>query len=167
MAEQHPDARRHAIGLITDFGKSVGIDEMAFDKDGRCDLSFDDQHMAIVYDDQAGYLCLEASVLEIPSSPSSDFFSWILEDNFTSFSNGIGCLGLHREAGIIFWLDRRPAADLSRDQFENWLGKSIERAEFWARQLRERANSTSPQENEVERTTQENKPADHEVLFRA
>jgi len=141
MSSEARQATDRAYQLISDFGKQIGIASITFDDDGRCDLAFDGQRMTIGIDKTMGHMYLESPILEIPSAPSKNFYGWVLEANFTSFSNGIGCLALDREYGNIVWLDRRPVKDMTHAQFDNWLSASIERAEFWAKKLPEQANS--------------------------
>ena len=141
MSEGTADAKRQADALISGLGNTVGIPDVVFDADNRCCFTFDDHPVVINYDEDAGWLCLESPVLEVPSSPSAEFYPWVLEDNLTSFFNGIGCLAMDRTLGSILWLDRRPIKDMGQLDFENWLAKSIERAEFWAAHLRGRVNS--------------------------
>lgn len=143
MNENHDDARRQANRLIEALGKTVGLEQMAFDENGRCDLSFDTQNLTIGYDEMAGQIYLEAPVMDMPTSPAKDFYSWVLADNFTSFTNGIGCLALDSEEEEIVWLDRRPAKDMDQKHFEDWLSASVERAEYWVRQLNERVNAAT------------------------
>lgn len=138
------EMRRLADELIAGFGRVVGIEEVAFDDQGRCDLSFDDQPMAICVDATMGHLHLEAPILEIPVSPSKDFYQRLLSDNLISFSNGVGCLAVSQEDNWVLWLDRTPIKDLSQSAFEDWLAKGIERAEFWSKEIQGWVNSAAP-----------------------
>lgn len=141
MSEDNSDAQRNADELVIGLGKLVGIEGMALSAQGRCDLVFDDQPLSICYYAETGFLSLEAPVMEIPSSPSDRFYSWVLEANLASFVYGHGCLALAPQGGHIMWLDRMSAKGLEQSEFQDWLHRSIERAEFWARELPERSNS--------------------------
>lgn len=137
------EMRRLADELISGFGRVVGIEEIAFGAAGRCDLAFDEQLMAICVDASMGHLHLESPVLELPVSPSQDFYLRVLSDNLVSFSNGVGCLAVSREERQVLWLDRTPIKGLSQSAFEDWLAKGIERAEFWANEMKGWVNSVS------------------------
>ncbi|EHS50837.1 Tir chaperone family protein [Rhizobium sp. PDO1-076] len=141
MSDNLDDARRHASRLLEDFGATAGIEDIAFNQAGRCDLAFDDQPMTISFDEDTGDMCIESPVLDIPPSPAWDFYGWVLEDNFLSFVNGAGCLAIDRSRGKIVWLDRRPVSGLSKSIFDRWLSLSIERVEYWVKNLVDRANS--------------------------
>lgn len=154
-------ARRQAETLISGLSKTVGIEEICFDDDWECYLAFDDHPVIIGFDEEAGYMTLQSPVMDVPLSPSSEFYSWVLEDNYISFANGIGCLALDRNAEKIVWLDRRPAKDLDQIAFEEWLSKSVDRAEYWVRQLYERVNSA-----ELATNSQEENVAPSDVVFR-
>jgi hypothetical protein len=161
MSEDNRDARALADQLIAGLAKTVGIPEMSLGERGRCDLSFDDQRVAIVYEATTEHMCLEAPVMEIPSSPADEFYPWMLEANFASFVAGAGCLALDLQAGQIYWLNRRPVKGLERADFDNWLTSGIETAELWARALRERVNSAS-----VAKPLPQETWSDAEVVFR-
>ena len=141
MSNEKFDQQKRAEHLIAGLGETVGLDSVALDENGQCYLSFDDLPVLIGYDKDAGWIYLECKVLDVPTSPARDFYGWVLEDNYRSFSNGIGCLALDRELNGIVWLDRRPVGHMDQRQFETWLAESLDRAEFWSRELSTRANS--------------------------
>lgn len=161
MSDTNPEAQLLANQLLADFGKTVGIEEMAFDEDGRCDLAFDELPLAISFDPATGCLCLQVALMEIPSAPAKEFFSWVLADNFSSYANGLGCLALDREAEMIVWLDRGQVKGMTYPAFEDWLSTSVDRAEFWVRHLAERSNSP-----ELAETSESESWAGSDVVFR-
>lgn len=135
------EAQNHAIQLIEGLATTTGLGDVALDEIGCCSLMIDDQEITIGFDDMNLALFLEAPVMMVPASPSQDFYAWVLEDNFTSYSNGVGCLALDRDENRIVWLDRRTLRELDQKSFEEWLLRGVECAEFWVRQLHQRVNS--------------------------
>ena len=143
MNRDNGQLRVQAERLIADFAKTVGIDDMAFDEEDQCNLAFDDQPLAIGFDEETGYLSLGGPLMEIPSSPSAGFYAWGLESNFATFTSGLGCLALDTESGSIVWLDRRPLEGMVQATFEDWLSSGLDRMEFLKRQLPEMSNSAA------------------------
>lgn len=162
MNEEIQEAARAASTLIEDFGKSIGIEDVAFDEENRCDFIFDEMPLSIFFDTYSGQMSLETPVLEIPSSPHKDFYAGVLEDNFDSFANGLGCLALFRKTGQVVWMDRRTITDMDQAAFQSWLNRSLDRAEYWAKELAVRANSAGPSSEPAEPAA-----ANDEMVFRA
>ena len=72
-------------------------------------------------------LFLEAPIMIVPASPSQDFYTSVLESNFTSYSSGVGCLALDRDENRIVWLDRRTLQELDQKSFEEWLLRRLKK----------------------------------------
>lgn len=122
--------------LLSDFGRAVGIDELAFDENRCVRLTFDEQEIVIEHvEDQAEFL-LHANIGELPPVADAGLYEKLLMANHTAAAGGLGTIGINRATRQIVYLDRVTLRALTQQQFQDTLAKVVDRVEFWCKALK-------------------------------
>lgn len=122
--------------LLSDFGRIVGIDGLAFDEFGYVSLSFDDTVLSIEHMEDRGELVIHGNVGEIPPVADGELFGKLLDANHAAAAAGLGTIGFNRSAGQIVYLDRVTLRGMTQQQFQDVLRAAVDRIEFWRKALK-------------------------------
>lgn len=122
--------------LLADFGRSVGIENLAFDDNSCVNLSFDDTVLWIEHIEERSELLVHSNVGDIPPVADGEMFGRLLDANHAAAVGGLGTIGFNRLNGQIVYLDRTSLRGLTQQQFQDFLRAAIERIEFWRKALK-------------------------------
>ena len=76
------DRKDQVDGLITGFGKLIGIPELALDEENGCTLGFDDQVISFRFHDEKDVLVLFSELGKVPKDNAEPLYRELLEANF-------------------------------------------------------------------------------------
>lgn len=121
--------------LISQFGRQLGIEELALDDNGFCALEFDraiplqlqihpDQERLIVF----------AEVGFLPEEPAIETTLNLLRANYFWQGTGGGTLSIGEEGAVVLLREVR-VEGITYAAFEKLLGTFLDVAEFWQKQL--------------------------------
>lgn len=125
--------------LLADFGRYIGIENLAADEGGECILSFDDVFLRFSHRADQNELLVAAAVMDAPAHPSADFFASILELNATLAMHGEGSIGLEPGDDSILWFTARPMTEMAQQAFQDLVHRTVDCAEACLK-----ANALSP-----------------------
>jgi len=127
----------HLQLVLSDFGKAVGIEELALDENGYCCLKFDDTVVNVEASAESGQLFLYTNLGEIPPEKREAFYEMLLEANFFYKLTAGGVIGIDKDANIVSLAYQTPCAGLESRRFEKMLENFISVAETWSQKLKE------------------------------
>ncbi|MFH0789735.1 MAG: type III secretion system chaperone [Pseudomonadota bacterium] len=123
--------------LLNDFGKSIGINELAFNENGYCCLMFDQVVVNIELIENSERFFLYTHLGEIPLEKREEFYSLLLEADFFNKETADGTLGIDRESNIVALTYQRPYTGLDQEKFEKILENYVNAAEHWTKKIQE------------------------------
>ncbi len=121
--------------LIHDFGKNIGIPDLALDEHHYCCLQFDGVVVNLEYEPDKDELFLYTHLGRIPQDPSLALYERLLEANFFFRQTGGGVLGIDKATGIIALAWRLPASPLTLPALEKLMETFVNTAEYWTEQV--------------------------------
>jgi hypothetical protein len=122
-----PDAR----ALLSDFGRKLGIPDVAFDATGACRLGFDDIILDIEWQQVTGELVVRSVIGELPDYQDSEFLARLLEVNLGGALSGAGSVGIDRNARQIVYTDHTPLRGMTEESFERFIQVVVDLVEAW------------------------------------
>src|SRR5262245_8760184 len=99
-------------GLLADFGRSIGLAELAPDADGYCALSFDDLPVHLQYEPDDDEVLAFTRLGRIQDPHHAGLLERLMEANLFWAGTGGATLGLQPEDASVFLMQRRPLAVL-------------------------------------------------------
>lgn len=117
------------VDILSEFGKKIGIPDVAFDKDGYCCLGFDDVVLNIEHNEELRHLLVFSEVASLPAQPQESLLLRLLELNYASLVMGTGAIGVDEHARTIMFVERIPLRGLDAEAFETAMRSIIDRVE--------------------------------------
>jgi hypothetical protein len=74
--------------LLKEFGRHIGLEQLALDDDGQCTLAFDEDIVLTFVADPDGGLNAVSFVGELPASGAEQFVKSVLQENFLPSNHG-------------------------------------------------------------------------------
>lgn len=123
------------IAALADFGRMIGIPDLAFDASGYCCLLIDAITLNLEFDPPTGRLLFYAHMGLVPEDGDAAFHAMLLEaDYFCRGTNG-ATLGIDLATRGIVLFDDHPADDFDGPALEERIGRFIDIAEHWKRRI--------------------------------
>lgn len=115
--------------ILTNFGKSIGIADIAFDQDGHCCLGFDDLVVDIAISEDNEHLIISSKIATVPVDAPVSVLTGYLSLNYIALSMGIGAIGLDITKRIVRYVDRISMHDLDDEAFLGEMTRFVNRTE--------------------------------------
>lgn len=117
--------------LLSEFGRKLGIPDVAFDGAGNCRLGFDDIILDIEWQSEAGELVVQSDIGELPSTRDAEFFMRLLELNLGSGLTTAGSIGINRNISRLVYTDHTPLRGMTIETLEQFIQVSVNLVEAW------------------------------------
>ncbi|MBC05433.1 type III secretion system chaperone [Thalassospira sp.] len=142
-------AQTKAERLISDFGKSIGIESLAFDEFGCCMLAFDDDIIINIAQEKANQRILFFAYVGSVVAAVTPYRT-LLKANFYWRATGGATLSLDQDDGAICLTKPFGEEDLTPQELTAELEKFISTVEKWRDWSKEGQDSqeTAPQDKE-------------------
>jgi Tir chaperone protein (CesT) family len=124
--------------ILADFGRKLGLDEIAFDEDGNCKLDFDDVVLDIEHQRRTESLTVRSTVCEIPATVPDDYFAKIAELSLAGSMFGSAYLGVDPVAKNVVLIDHIAVRELDPAAFEKFMTAAVDLVEVWRELLTSR-----------------------------
>jgi hypothetical protein len=122
-----PDPRT----LIAEFGRKLGIPDVAFDGEGNCRLGFDDVILDITWQKETRELIVESVIGELPSHRDGEFYARLLELNLGAALSAAGSIGIDRGVNRLAYTDHTPLRGMTIESFERFIKVTVDLVEAW------------------------------------
>lgn len=106
----------HLDVVLGDFGRLLGIDDLAFERD-ECELIIGDDHIDLTADRTRGALVATAVVGAVPEGDRSDALAYLLGVNCAPDLDG-AALGLAEDSDLVVLVSRVRAAKLDAAELQ-------------------------------------------------
>lgn len=120
-----------ARALLPEFGRTVGVPELAFDANGFSMIGFGDVEVMLHLQSVAQEYLVTSPIGPLPSQPRAEFFARLLEINLARVLIRSGTLGIDRTASCIMYADRWPFAGMSLAAFERRMNDLVGSVRGW------------------------------------
>ncbi len=121
--------------LLSDFGRSIGIPNLAFDEHHYCCLLLDDLVINMEHDPARDDLFLYAHLGHLPSEPSMELYETLLEANFFFRQTAGGVLGIDKATGILTLARRQASSTLTLTSLEKLVENFANTTEYWTKRV--------------------------------
>ena len=132
-----PMNRQELSQTLTEFGKTCGLPELAFDDAGYCCLSFDDVTVNLETDANGERLLLYAGLGQIGPDTEPDLLASLLDANFFLRGTGGGTLGVDRATGSVALVQTFSSSEITANRLEAAAKNFVDLAESWMIRLAE------------------------------
>lgn len=131
--------------LFSEFGRKLGIPDLALDENNAIRLSFDDIVVDAQYDPDKKHMVLLSILGDFPATNNAEVYANLLEVNLAGLLVGSGAVGLDRQENRLIYVDHLSFEGLSQDALEEFFRKSVNVAEAWRNLIASpEFNATSP-----------------------
>jgi hypothetical protein len=130
-------ANAEMAAILAEFGKGIGIPQLAFDEGGYCCLFFDEIVVNLELDEETEQLSLYSNVGDLPEDVKPGFYEALLEANYFFRNTGGATLGIDRNARLVALVYRVSYPTLNLVQFERIIENFVNVTETWIRKVRE------------------------------
>lgn len=117
--------------LFSEFGRKLGIPDLALDENNAIRLSFDDIVIDAQYNPEKKHLVLLSILGDFPATNNAEIYANLLEVNLAGLLVGSGAVGLDRQESRLIYVDHLSFEGLSQESFEEFFRKSVNVAEAW------------------------------------
>ncbi len=117
--------------LIDTFGNRIGIDGLAFSRQGSCSVSFDDDELIFELN---GNRLFVISDIDIAEDESEALHRVMLEGNHFGYKTGFSCLGLDRRTGS-YTLSRVFEGEIEIETFMKEIELFVRALRYWKQYL--------------------------------
>ncbi len=121
--------------ILSDFGRSLGIDRLAFDTNGYCCLGFDEIVVNLELVPKAGQLMFYTQIGFAPRPATVEWCEALLAANHFFRGTGGTTLGMDPDSRSVVLVYALSLEGLSLTQFEAELQGFVDIAERWTRKL--------------------------------
>lgn len=121
--------------LLAEFGVAMGIEDLAFDGEQRCNLMFDDVAVSFELGADEASLCMYSRVGSEPSEDVERQLSSLLKANYAFAATRGATLALDPAGGGILLMREEPLETLWLPRFESVVEDFVNVAESFTRQL--------------------------------
>lgn len=126
--------RNSIQALLAEFGRSIGITDLAFDASGYCILVFDDALVVNMEIDEAEQGLLLYSLVGNPAGEPGIIYEALLRANFRASQQDAPIFGMADGKGITL-SKRIPLAGLELSSFNSALEQFVNAVEHWTARL--------------------------------
>jgi hypothetical protein len=134
---------RHTVqGLLGEFGRTIGLDDLELDEDDYCALLIDDSLVINMEFDDAGNKLVLYSLIGEPAGERTAAYDRLLRANYLGRETGAASLSLHPDGkGVVLsqWL---PMPGLDGKRFTTELERFVNQTEAWTKRLPQLAASS-------------------------
>ena len=124
-------------GLITEFGKIIGIEELAMDDDNACTLGFDDLQISFQYAEDLDTMIVFSNLGRVTGEDKSELFQDMLTANFYQEMMGGTVLCYNKEStSAVLILHKKHFSGMNIAGFEEMLKNFTDLAESWTKRVR-------------------------------
>jgi hypothetical protein len=121
-------------GVLAEFGRQIGLDELAFDDQGIAVLEFDGRPVTLLAEEEADRLLLYAFPGLVAGDPVQ-VFGRLLDANFLAGEEGGAVLSLVPGSDVVALHRALPAAELDLPSLTAGLERMLADCDRWAGQL--------------------------------
>jgi hypothetical protein len=129
MADIH-QRFRGSDELLSEYGLSIGLPDLAFDPDGEVVIEFGDVPVCIVAGDEETGFAVKAHVHVPETLPQEAFAGYVAMRNAVMMSQGMGIVALDDDSGWI-WTDRIEPTRLTPARLHERLLRVTRNAAYW------------------------------------
>jgi hypothetical protein len=123
-------------GLLRDFGKGIGLPDLAPDSDGFCRLRIGEKiTVSMQHEPQSDDLVLFTTLVRIAPTERAEAYEMMLSANLFWAGTGGGTLAVEQQDGMAMLLARRSLLALDLPAFETLLESFVQAGETWLRRL--------------------------------
>ena len=121
-------------GVLAEFGRQIGLDDLAFDDQGTAVLEFDGRPVTLLAEEEADRLLLYAFPGLVAGDPAQ-VFGRLLDANFLAGEEGGAVLSLVPGSDVVALHRALPAAGLDLPSLTTGLERMLADCDRWAGQL--------------------------------
>lgn len=134
---------RQVDQLISEFGRLIGLDALAFDDSNEITLEIGDVTITLEAKDDETGLLLKSGIIVPDSADAHTFVANLPTANLTAFSEGMGIVGLDMDRGSWMWLDRVSPAGATAAGLNEALMRAARNIGFWQEMVNDIASVPS------------------------
>lgn len=102
--------------LLGEFGKGIGMDDLAFDAENSCTMSFDDVALTFEFVEEKKSIYFYSTVAELPDDAQTlAVYAYLLEQNSFFKGTGGGTFGIEPDMKLITYTSLFPVRDCRED----------------------------------------------------
>lgn len=117
--------------LIAEFGKSIGVEGVAFNDQDELRLYIDEDIIDLRYEKEKSLLTLIAALGTPLIGNNSEFYPNVLELNLVGILSGGGSVGLNRADNKLIYADSLPISETDTDDFNDFIARSLALVRTW------------------------------------
>jgi hypothetical protein len=121
--------------LLADFGKKIGIADLAPDEAGYCCLAFDEVVVNLEFNEASDQLFLSSHVGDLPDDGREALYEQLLEANYFFRGTNGAVLSVDTPSKQVVLLHQTPTVTLDGGSFETLIENFVNVAERWVGQL--------------------------------
>jgi hypothetical protein len=115
--------------ILTDFGKTIGIPDIAFDADGHCCLGFDDMAVDLAVNEGDGHMIVSSEIATVAVDADGAVLLRYLALNHAALITGAGAIGLDTGKRVVRYIERIPLRGLDEAAFRTAMTLIVDRIE--------------------------------------
>lgn len=124
-------------GLITEFGKIIGIPELVLDEENTCTLAFDDQAVNIQFSEEQNALIIFSDLGKVTGSNAEQLYKQLLTANFYREKLSNAAFSYCKETGSIVLMLHQSIEGLEIRQFDDLMENFTNLAIAWTLQIKQ------------------------------
>lgn len=121
--------------LLASFGRSVGLEDVAFDDEGEALLLFDAIAVRFLHDEERQIILISSPLVNHEIEPDIDVYARLLELNLVGILHGSGSIGLDREDRVVIFANSISLIGLDQERFNDFVNASVDIIEEWRKTL--------------------------------
>lgn len=130
-----PESRPSTVdALIADYGRFLGIADLAFDGDGLIGLAFEAAELTLQWRAAAGGIVVK-SPLPVPRTLPTGILAVLHATNARAVVAGMGMVAIDADVGAWVWIDRIDPAGLTATGLHGRLERAARGLAFWKGEL--------------------------------
>ncbi|MGV6874923.1 type III secretion system chaperone [Pseudochelatococcus sp. B33] len=130
--------------LLKAFGKTIGIDDLAFNARNDVRIVFNDRAVDIRYDSDRDMVLVAATIADIAAADTSFVFANILELNLAHALTGNGTVGFDRRENKLHYVNYIAIGGLDAAAFSGFMVSCLRTIELWVKAVGSRAFFEQP-----------------------
>lgn len=130
--------------LIAAFGKTIGVDNLAFNADNEARIILNDRFVDIRYDADRDAIQVGSPIANIAGTDTGVAFANILELNLAHALTGNGTVGFDRRENKLYYINEITVTGIGADMFSRFMMASFRMMEVWVRAVNARAFFEEP-----------------------
>lgn len=115
--------------ILTEFGKTIGIAEIAFDEEGHCCLGFDDVVVDIAISETGSSVIVSSEITTLPPQSDETLLLRYLALNYIALIMGTGAIGVDTDKRSVRFVERISLRGLDEAIFTSEMTAIVDRVE--------------------------------------